>query len=203
MKRILAAVAVVFVLILAYVGYQFWRLQQLAAKYANAKEIAAESIEKDANKWIIHMESVLAQPIDKVWEALRQPERSHEYIDAFKKSELKKEEGNTKVVEFEVQLLTLPAQTFVSQLSYDDARHTLTVKTLSGPQDQDSTYQLTALASDKTLLVMDGTAVDRITMPLPFSVQQGAMRELFVAQIRAIEKSIQAEAAKAKAKDAA
>ena len=203
MKRILAAVAVVFVLILAYVGYQFWRLQQLAAKYANAKEIAAESIEKDANKWIIHMESVLAQPIDKVWEALRQPERSHEYIEAFKKSELKKEEGNTKVVEFEVQLLTLPAQTFVSQLSYDDARHRLTVKTLSGPQNQDSTYQLTALGSDKTLLVMDGTAVDRITMPLPFSVQQGAMRELFVAQIRAIEKSIQAEAAKAKAKDAA
>jgi hypothetical protein len=203
MKAILAAVAVVFVLILAYVGYRFWRLQQLAAKYANAKEIAAESIEKDANKWIIHMESVLAHPIDKVWEALRQPERSHEYIEAFKKSELKKEEGNTKVVEFEVQLLTLPAQTFVLQLSYDDTRHRLTVKTLSGPQDQDSTYQLTALGSDKTLLVMDGTAVDRITMPLPFAVQQGAMRELFVAQIRAIEKSIQAEAAKQKAKDAA
>jgi hypothetical protein len=40
-------------------------------------------------------------------------------------------------------------------------------------------------------------------MPLPFAVQQGAMRELFVAQIRAIEKSIQAEAAKQKAKDAA
>jgi hypothetical protein len=202
MKVVLGVVGVAVVLILAYVGFQFWRLQQLAARYAKAKEIAAESIEKDGNRWTIHMESVLAQPIDKVWNALRRPERSHEYIEAFKKSELKKEEGNTKVVEFEVQLLTLPAQNFVSQLDYDDARHRLTLKTLSGPQEQNSTYQLTALGPDRTLLVLDGTAVDRIAMPLPLSVQRGAMRELFVAQIRAIEKSIQAEAAAPKARDA-
>jgi len=203
MKRILAGVAVAVALILAYAGYRLWRSQQLAAKYAQAKAIAAESIEKDANKWTIHIESVLAEPIDKVWKALRQPERSHEYMEAFKKSELKKEEGDTKIVEFEVQLLSLPVQSFVSQLTYDDARHEMTVKTLSGPQDQNSTYRLTALGADRTLLVVDGTAVDRIAMPLPFSIQQGAMRQLFVDQIRAIEKSIQAEAAKQKAKDAA
>jgi hypothetical protein len=194
MKRALAAIGVVAALVLAYFGYRFWQIQQLASRYAKAKEIAAESIEKEGDRWTIHIESVLAEPIDKVWKALRQPERSQQYIDAFKKSELKKDEGDTKIVEFEVQLLTLPVQTFVSQLTYDDADHKMTVKTLSGPQDQNSTYQLTALGPERTLLVIDGTAVDRVSTPLPFSMQQGAMRQLFVDQIRAIEKSIHAEA---------
>lgn len=199
MKAILAAVAVVIVLVVGYLGYRYWQVQQLAAKYANAKEIAAESIEKDGSKWTIHMESVLAQPIDKVWKAMRQPERSHEFIDAFKKSDLKKEEGNSKTVEFQVQVLSLPVQTFVAQLTYDDASHQAQLKTLSGPQDQNATYQLTALDPNKTLLVLDGTAVDRVSFPLPLSVQRGAMRELFVDQVRAIQKGVEAENAKAKA----
>src|SRR5882724_1540803 len=136
MKIILAAIAVVIVLVAAFLGYKYWRLQELAAKYGNAKEVAEESIEKDGTRWTIHMESVLGQPIDKVWKALHQPERSHEFIEAFRKSELKTEEGNTKTVEFQVQVLTLPPQSFVVQLTFDDPNHTMTAKTLSGPQDQ-------------------------------------------------------------------
>lgn len=199
MKAVLAVVGVIVVLVVGYLGYRYWQLRQLAAKYATAKEIAAESMEKDGTQWTIHMESVLAQPIDKVWKALRQPERSHEFIEAFRKSELKKEEGSTKVIEFQVQVLTLPLQTFVAELTYDDAGHRVALKTLSGPQDQNATYQLTAIGADRTLLVLDGTAVDRITVPLPLSVQKGAMRELFVNQVRAIEKGIAAEEAKSKA----
>jgi predicted negative regulator of RcsB-dependent stress response len=203
MKGILAAVAVVVVLVVGYLGYKYWQLQQMAAKYANAKEVAAESIEKEGNKWTLHMESVLAQPIDKVWKALRQPERSHEFIDAFKKSELKKEEGNVKTVEFQVQVLTLPLQTFVAQLTYNDSAHEVGLKTLSGPQDQNATYTLTALDPNKTLLVLDGTATDKVSVPLPLSVQKGAMRELFVNQVRAIQKGIEIDEAKAQQKPAA
>jgi len=97
-----------------------------------------------------------------------------------------------------VQVLTLPLQTFVAQLTYDDASHQAKLKTLSGPQDQNATYTLTALDANKTLLVLDGTAVDRISIPLPQSVQQGAMRELFVDQVRAIQKGIEADNAKSK-----
>src|SRR5713101_3268508 len=196
MKGILAAVAVVIVLVVGFIGFRIWQLQQMAAKYKDAKEVASESIEKDGSKWTIHMESVLAQPIDKVWKALHQPERSHEFIEAFKKSELKKEEGNTKTVEFQVQVLTLPLQTFVVQLTFDEPAHTMTAKALSGPQDQNATYRLTTLPGDKTLLVYEATATDKITVPLPLSVQKGAVRELFVNQIRAIGKGIEAEDAK-------
>ena len=76
--------ASLFLLAVVYLGYRYWELQQMAAKYANAKEIAAESIHKDGSKWTIHFESVLAQPIDKVWKAMHQPERSHEFVEAFK-----------------------------------------------------------------------------------------------------------------------
>jgi hypothetical protein len=73
------------------------------------------------------------------------------------------------------------------------------LKTLSGPQDQTATYRLRALDPNKTLLVYDAKATDRMSVPLPFAVQEGAVRELFVLQIRAIEKSIAADDAKAKA----
>jgi hypothetical protein len=198
-KAILTVIGVVFVLIVLYLGYRYWELQQMAAKYASAKEIAAESIEKDSSKWTIHFESVLAEPIDKVWKAMHRPERSHEFIEAFKRSELKKEEGNTKTVEFDVQVLTLPLQTFVAELTFDDANHQMSLKTLSGPQDQTATYRLRALDANKTLLVYDATAVDRVSVPLPQGVQESALRELFVNQIRAIQKSIAADEGKSKA----
>ncbi len=199
MKAILIAVGAVFLLVVVYLGYRYWELQQMAAKYANAREIASESIQKDGSTWTIHFESVLAEPIDKVWKAMHQPERSHEFIEAFKESELKKTEGNTKTVEFDVQVLTLPIQTFVAELTFDDAKHQMSLKTLSGPQDQTATYRLRALDANKTLLVYDATAVDRVSVPLPQGVQQSALRELFVNQIRAIQKSIAADEGKSKA----
>jgi hypothetical protein len=195
-KGLRTAGSIAIVLLLGLLGYKYWELRQRAAKYANAKEIAVESIEKDGAKWVIHMESVLARPVDKVWKALRQPERSHDFIEAFKKSELKQEEGDSKTVEFQVQVLTLPPQTFVVRLMFDDASHTMTAKTLSGPQEQNATYRVSALDPNKTLLVYDATATDKISMPLPLSLQKGIVRELFVDQVRAIEKGIALDEAK-------
>jgi hypothetical protein len=193
------AIGAVFLLVVVYLGYRYWELQQMAAKYAKPMEIASESIQKDGSTWTIHFESVLGEPIDKVWKAMHQPERSHEFMEAFKRSELKKTEGNTKTVEFDVQVLTLPVQTFVAELTFDDAKHQMSLKTLSGPQDQTATYRLQALDPNKTLLVYDATAVDRVSFPLPQGVQQSALRELFVNQIRAIQKSIAADEGKSKA----
>jgi carbon monoxide dehydrogenase subunit G len=145
------------------------------------------------------MESVIGKPIDKVWQALHRPERSSEFIPAFKKSELKKEEGNKKVVEFQVQVLTLPLQTFVVEITFDEANRRMGLKSLSGPQDQNATYQLKALDPEKTLLTYAATATDKINVPLPLSVQKGAVREIFVNQMRAIVKGIESDEAKAKA----
>ena len=197
MKTALAVLAAVVALAAGYVGWRFWEARQLAARYAEADEIAAETIERDGNRWTIHHESVLPEPADRVWLALQQPERSHEFIEAFRKSDLKRAEGDVKVVEFQVQVLNLPLQTFTAELTFDHAAHEMNVKTLSGPQDVSATYRVQEVAPERTLLVYDADAVQKLQVPLPFSVQQGAIRELFVNQVRAIVKGIESEEAKA------
>jgi carbon monoxide dehydrogenase subunit G len=191
MGKIVGVVALLILVIAAYLGYRYWQVRSLAKKYANATEIASASIQKDGPTWTIHIESVIADPIDAVWKALRQPERSAELVPtAFKNSTLTKEEGNKKTLELEVTLLSLPSQKMVAELSYDDAAHKVKIDTSKGLQDIHGRYELTALSADRTLLVFDGTAVDKVSLPLPQSVVEGALRELFVVQVRAIQAAI-------------
>ncbi len=191
MKNALIGVVALVVLVAGYLGYRYWQIQQMAAKYATAKEIAAASISKDGRTWTLRFESVIGEPIDAVWKALRQPERSAELVPtAFKRSALVKEEGNKKILELQVTLLSLPAQTMTAELTYDDAAKHATITTSKGLQDINADYDLTSLAADKTLLVFAGTAVENASLPVPQSVIEGALRELFVVQIRAIQSAI-------------
>jgi carbon monoxide dehydrogenase subunit G len=195
MGKIAAVVALLIVVIAAYLGYRYWQVQSMAQKYAKATEIASASIEKNGPIWTIHIESVIADPIDAVWKALRQPERSAELVPtAFKRSNLTKEEGSKKSLELEVTLLSLPSQKMVAELNYDDAAHKMKIDTSKGLQDIHGRYELTALSADRTLLVFDGTAEDKVSLPLPQSVVEGALRELFVVQVRAIQAAIHGKA---------
>jgi polyketide cyclase/dehydrase/lipid transport protein len=197
LKKIAIGVVAVIAVVAAYFGYRYWELQQLAAKYKDAKEIASATIEKDRSTWNMRIESVFAEPIDKVWAALQHPEHSHDRVpDVFRKSELVKSEGNRKTLELEVRVLSLPSQTMTAELTYDDARKVMALKTSKGLQDLDVTYQLTALAPDRTLLTYSGTAVERVSIPVPSqSIIEGALRELFVAQVHAMQKEMHPEGA--------
>jgi hypothetical protein len=195
MGKIAAVVGLLILVIAAYLGYRYWQIQRLAEKYATATEIASASISRDGPTWTIHIESVIGDPIDAVWKALRQPERSAELVPtAFKHSTLIKEEGNRKSLELEVTLLSLPSQKMVAELIYDDAAHKVKIDTSKGLQDIHGRYELTALSADRTLLVFDGTAVDKVSLPLPQSVVEGALRELFVVQVRAVQAAIHGKA---------
>jgi hypothetical protein len=191
MGKIAAVVALLILVIAAYLGYRYWQIQNLAKKYAKAAEIASASIQKNGPIWTIHIESVIADPIDAVWKALRQPERSAELVPtAFKRSTLLKEEGSKKTMELEVTLLSLPSQQMVAELNYDDVAHKVRIDTSKGLQDIHGRYEVTALSPARTLLVFDGTAEDKVSLPLPQSVVEGALRELFVVQVRAIQTAI-------------
>src|SRR5262249_24020859 len=178
-----------------FLGYRYWQIQKLAQKYATATEIASASIEKNGPIWTIHIESVIGDPIDAVWKALRQPERSAALVPtAIKRSNLTKAEGGKKPLELEVTLLSLPSQKMVAELNYDDAAHKVKIDTSKGLQDIHGRYELTALSADRTLLVFYGTAEDKVSLPLPQSVVEGALRELFVVQVRAIQAAIHGKA---------
>jgi hypothetical protein len=196
LKKIAIGIVVVVVLAAAYVGYKYWELQNLAAKYKDAKEIASSTITKDRAIWTMRIDSVFAAPIDAVWKALQHPERSHDRVpDVFRKSELVKSEGNQKTLELEVRVLSLPSQTMTAEINYDEGAKRMALKTSKGLQDLDVTYQLTALAPDRTLLTYSGTAEEKVAIPVPSqSIIEGALRELFVAQVHAIQKELAAGA---------
>jgi hypothetical protein len=205
MKAILGAIGAVVVVAALYYGYVLMSARSAARQWDNAKEISLEEITKDGQTWNVKFESVLDRPIDQVWEAFGQPQRSAEFIpDTFKKSELKSSAGNKKVLEMQVQVLTLPLQTFVTEMTYDEPGKTVGVKTLQGPQDLTATYVLEPSPDGKkTLIRYTSTAVNKINVPLPESVQRGAVKELFVKQIRAINAGIEDELKKRGEKPAA
>lgn len=194
MKRVVMAVAVIVVAIGGFIGFEYWQLRQLAAKYKDAKEIASATITKDRSTWSMKIDSVFAAPIDSVWAAMQHPEHSQRNVpDVFRKSEVVKEEGNTKTIVLEVQVLGLPSQTMTAHVTYDQGGHSMTVVTEQGLQDLNVSYTLTALAPDRTLLTYAGTAEEKVSIPLPSqSIVEGALRELFVAQVHAIQKEMAA-----------
>ncbi len=192
MKKVLAVVAILVVAVGGFVGFKVWRLQQLAAKYKDAKEIASASITKERSTWNMKIDSVFAAPIDKVWAAMQQPEHSEKNVpEVFRRSTLVKNESGTKTLDLEVQILGLPSQTMTAHVSYDPSGHAMTIVTEKGLQDLNVSYTLTALAPDRTLLTYAGTAEEKVSIPLPSqSIIEGALRELFIAQVHAIQKEI-------------
>jgi hypothetical protein len=204
MNKTMGIVGAIVVVVLLAVGYWFYSLQQAAVQWDHAKEIYSESIENDGAVWKVKMQSLIEKPVDQVWRAATQPERSSEFIDSFKKSELKSKEGNKKVVEMHIQVLTLPVQAAVLEFSFDDASKTTHIKTIqSAAQDLTATYSLAPSPDGKkTLFTYDAIAKMKISVPLPISAQRGAFKELFVKTVRAIQKGIEDEESK-KAKGAA
>jgi len=200
MKAILGVIGVIVLAVIAFVGYQYWRLQQAAVEWESAEEIISESIEQEDRTWVVKFQSVIDKPLDQVWQAVQQPERSSEFISNFKKSELKKHEGNKKVIETQVQVLTLPVQTAVMEYTFDEANKSVDLKTLqSASQDLSASLKLEPSPDGKkTLLTYDAKATPKINVPLPVSAQKGAMRELFVKTVQAIKKGIEDEETKRK-----
>jgi hypothetical protein len=173
-----------------YLGYRYWQVSNIAAKYDEAAEIASSSLSKSGAVWTMRFESVIPKSVDEVWAALRQPERMAELQpEAFKKSTLQKEEGAKKTLEYQMALLSLPVQTLQAELTYDDAAKKARVVTSKGMQDIDAIYELQPAGEGKTKLILAGTATDKVSVPIPQSVIEGALKELFVVQVRAIKKA--------------
>jgi carbon monoxide dehydrogenase subunit G len=205
MKTIGWVVAAIVALVVIFVGYQYWRLQRAAVEWQTAKEIYSESIEQEGNTWKIKMESIIPKPVDKVWTAVKQPERSSEFIDSFKKSELKSSAGNKKVIEMQIQVLTLPIQTATIEFTFDDAAKRTTLKTLqSATQDLNATLDLQPSPDgQKTLYTYNASITPKVSTPLPVSALKGAFREQFVKTVRAIVKGVEQQEQQGQQKPAA
>src|SRR5262249_19964220 len=97
-----------------------------------AKEIASSSVVKTGDTWDVKITSSnIDAPVDKVLEAASHPERGHDLLpDNVLKSEIVKDDGNTKIVDIVGRLEVLPpglkVQNIRTEYTYfpDDKRFT-------------------------------------------------------------------------------
>ena len=158
------------------------------------KEISTESIVKDGDTWKVNFTSKINAPVDKVWEAMSQPERMHEVSpDNILKSELVSKDGNAKVVDLVFKLDILPpgfkVQNIRNQLQFYPDEHRIQQKSVDFKlADISSEYKLTPSPDGKgTILTFTQTSKDKSPL-LVDSLQKGALRETYIRQVQIVNK---------------
>ena len=162
----------------------------------SVKEITSESIEKVGDTWNVNFTSKFDAPVDKVWEAMAQPERMHEIEpDNILKSELVSKDGDTKVVDLVFKLDILPpgfkVQNIRNQIQFFPNEKRIQQKSVDFKlADITSEYKLTPTSDGKgTLLTFKQTSKD--TSPLRVdSLQKGALRETYIRQVDIVNKAL-------------
>lgn len=170
----------------------YFRARSAAVKWEGPiEEIASADITKDGKVFTINMTSRIDAPPDKVWEAMKHPEKLSENSDQYKKSDLLKDEGNHKELELHLMALDNLQQLTVA-MDFDEANKTLKIKTLtSSIADIEGSYHLEPSPDgQKTLYVYNAKQTDKVALPISEDVQRSAIKESFVNQVRAIKKQI-------------
>ena len=162
----------------------------------SVKEIASESIEKVGDTWNVNFTSKFDAPVDKVWEAMAQPERMHEIEpDNILKSELVSKDGDTKVVDLVFKLDILPpgfkVQNIRNQIQFFPNEKRIQQKSVDFKlADITSEYKLTPTSDGKgTLLTFKQTSKDKSPL-LVDSLQKGALRETYIRQVDIVNKAL-------------
>jgi hypothetical protein len=167
------------------------------AEEGPVKEIATESIDKVGDTWKVNFTSRIDAPVDRVYQALVQPERMHEIApDNVLKSELVSQEGpNKKVMDLVFKLDILPpgfkVQTIRNELNFFPDEKRVTQKSIDFKlADISSEYKLTPTPDGKgTILTFTQTSKDKAPM-LVDSLQKGALRETYIRQVQILNKGL-------------
>jgi hypothetical protein len=178
--------------VLLVIGAYYVNLQREAAKWNDAKEILEEDFDRTNNVSNTRFVSVVDGPIDKVEEALWSVERSSEAVENIRYSKLVRQEANKKVVEIHLQPLNLPLQRYTMEFTHHPEQHRIDFVTVESQlQHLEGYYQLEASPDGKkTRIEYHSAARDKVAVPFPSSVLEGANRETFVNTIRGVKKSI-------------
>lgn len=176
--------------ILIVVGVFYVQYRQQVARLAGAKEVEEATFQKDGPIAKIKYVGMVDAPIDKVQDAVWGAEHSSEMIENIKKSELVKQEGNSKTVLMQLKAGSLPIQQIVMVFTLDASKHQIAFKTAqSQAADLDGAYKLEAVG-DRTRLTYEATSTDKIAVPFPDGVIETANREVFVNTVRGISKAL-------------
>ncbi|MFQ5665287.1 MAG: SRPBCC family protein [Candidatus Binatia bacterium] len=192
-KAVIGGIVAVLVVVVGFGVYKAVSLRSEAAKWSGpVKEIVEEDVTHDNNVTHTRFVSLVDAPIAKVQKVLWDVENSQKTVKNIKLSKLLESKGNTKLVEINLQALTLPLQNFTMRWTLYPNEHRITFKTVkSQVQEIDGQYQLEPSPDgNKTRIVYTTTSKDKIAVPFPQSVLDSASRETYVNTVRGIEKAI-------------
>jgi hypothetical protein len=193
-KKALIGIVVVVVVVVAGAAVYFHQLRVQAAKWKEATEFVKDesTITREGVVTKAHFVSIIDAPMAKVEDAMWKVEDGSRWIDNVKLSELVEQKGDTKVLKMQIQALNLPVQHYTMEFTRHPGEHLITFKTVaSQTQDVEGSYRFEPSPDGKrTRLVYESTSRDKIQVPFPEDVLEGAMRETFVKTVRGITKSL-------------
>jgi uncharacterized membrane protein len=192
-KKALAGIGAVAVLVIGFLVYKAMSLRSEAAKWAGPmKEIVEEQVTHDGSVTHSRYVSLIDAPVDAVQKAIWDVEDSPRTVENIKMAKVLESKDNTKLVEINLQALTLPLQNFTMLWTLYPDQHRITFKTVkSQAQDIEAEYKLEASPDGKrTRLTYTTTSKDKIAVPFPQSVLDSANRETYVNTVRGIEKTV-------------
>jgi len=192
-KVVLGAVAALAAVVAVVIVYQVVRMRSEAAKWSGPmKEIVEEEVKRDGSVTTSRYVSLLDAPADAVQKVIWDVGDAQNMVDNIKLSKVLEDRGNVKLVEINLQALTLPLQQFTMEWTLYPHDHRITFKTIkSQAQDITGEYKLEASPDGaRTRLTYTTTSKDKIHVPFPQSVLDSANRETYVNTVRGIEKRI-------------
>lgn len=192
-KNVIAVIVAVVVLGGGFLAYKVLSIRREAAKWSGPmQEIAEEKIDHDGGITHTRFVSVIDAPLARVQTLVWDVENSQQMVENIKLSKLIESKDNTKVVEMNLQALNLPLQVYTMEFTLHPDEHRISFKTVkSQAQDIEGEYKLEPSPDGtKTRLTWTSTAKDKVAVPFPQSVLDGAQRETYVNTVRGIQKAV-------------
>src|SRR5215831_4706134 len=125
-------------------GWWYLRLRSAAQQWeGSVDEILSEKLEKNTDTMEIEFTSRIDAPVDAVFRAFTEPERSKEFSDSVRYAKLLSSEGNHKTVEFEMVILGQP-QRLTLEFTFLPQENRVAIKTIENQfSDLSGEYRLT------------------------------------------------------------
>ncbi len=178
-----------------WAGLLFQRMRTAALQWEGpAAEILSEQLDKHADTMTMEFTSRLDAPLDAIWRAFSEPERSAEFSETIRMSRLLQAQGNRKLVLFEMAMLGQP-QRLSLQFTFLPGENRIRIQSVeSQMSDIQGEYRFTPSPDGaKTLLTYTGTSKDKVSLPVPLALQKNAARESFVSTVRALKKGLESQ----------
>jgi uncharacterized membrane protein len=173
--------------IVAVAGFVGWRYYM--AHRARAAGLISQNITHDGDNWTADMQARIPAQIDSVYNAMSDVQNLHS--SQIKSVRVVSQNGNTKIVDMD---LNGPADQVITtrlQFDYDPAQHRISYHTVDSPVLQtQAQYSLEDESGASTLITLHETTKFAEQLPVPDGVIKDVISGIFVAQLESLNQAL-------------